>query len=436
MLVLNNYLKLAVMAAATPVTACAPALTYLGSPPRLKPGRETWGYTDKKSLFSYVPTILLQMAFWEKNKDHYLEKMISPTNRAICRTPIDALMPYLPKTSLELIEQMGGDQQTHFAMRIQIVVQQFLFCYATGMSFTTSKLAPRAEAVVGVGSKEKECDAAHSSTLPRLIYEMGGKEHVLAGQTFFYHTWNTTVLLYAANDVDSSLDMHHHKLGQTQALRSYTQFLLDRVADPKGLVTPFVALTHFLGHAEILLNAFEAKGKPTPSESVVIKNYLTVVHDYQKGMKQDAAFFNKLCSYKGTLNKEFYTLIRDGMHGIVSIEGSLIVPPPQTGSELEIAGHTITLELTKKIKEHASTCSLDATIMALAALYLKTQHIVQDHEALKSISGLQKIATSKKLSAEMKALIKACHAHLKATNKKNPKNMPTIVQYLLSNKKA
>lgn len=262
------------------------------------------------------------------------------TNRTASYIP-EPLACWRPgEATEELTLSLASDLQNHFEMRIQLFCQQLFLVYKTQLQLSEASTV----ATAGHGSGPLLLDAAHSSTLPRLRYkspsEKDGPLRVLAEGSYFYDSWNATVLLPAwiNRQVDVAIDAGKGGVKGSLTLRDKCIQILN--ATSKGEITPESGLEAFLSTLEHTLEFLE-KGSESPCKCIVLKNYLQVVKVYQALLakpkpnkeasepqpngadaaapgKEEAALLCKLGSSRETAPSEtFYLEVRNRMLYII-----------------------------------------------------------------------------------------------------------------------
>lgn len=409
----------------------APALTYLGALP--EKGARGKMYFDQNRNASYVPAVLLRMAssqLVERNG-----KKVRLYSKIYLKQSADVTIKHLPPVTLKLAKQLQCDYRRQFEMRLQLLLRQFMLTFAMGLKFSDARSSARAEGVVGMGIKGYQ--AAHSATLPRLPYRFNthGGEAIFAGNTALGDGDATILLPDDANTVDTSIDLYGNKLG-VKALRAVALELMDAVSSINRQTTPADGLSRFLLAASSVLRAQYKQCKENAIQSLVTANYFSVVQRYQNHMKTDATFLNRLCMCKGTLDAAGYIILRDQMHGLVSVEGAkvaLIAADPQLeeNGQLIVKGVIYKVEIvpTVQVKKHTIVCLKSDKVRNMVKLYHETvgATILQDLAVLQGGGGAVKL--KKKVSTTMLSVVNEC---VTAIGMKRIPNLHTIVQWVLT----
>lgn len=422
----------------------AKALTYPGSPPR-KPGRDKFEYSENRTC-ACAPTYLLKLQHSSVREGRRYLKTEEITiadkegNKKTKRSPVylristDVLIKNLPPVDYSLACKLKPDYANHYETRVQLLWRQLLLVYRVGLEFSKSKRSPRAEGVVGTGIEGYQ--AAHSSTLPSLPYQLGEQEWIFAGNTSLGDGDATFLLPTEANKVDTSIDLYGKKLGCTP-LREAALTILDAVSNQDGNTTPADGLRKFLKSALKVLRAQLKQSEKKSIGRMVVFQYRKVVLQYRKQLK-DPSFFNKLCFVKGTLNQDGYVVLRDQMHGLISIEGERFLAratrkaKSKQNGMLTVQGkeYTIQVLLTPAIKRHSDTCLV--AIKGAVQLYLTTSETFEgDLDKLKREKGF---AQMKKMnfSQGMLGIINDCFSLItKGKEKARVQNLHAIVQWVL-----
>ena len=171
---------------------------------------------------------------------------------------------------------LAQDLQNHFEMRIQLFCQQLFLVYKTNFLFSGGPTKD----VVGRGDVKLQTQAAHSGTLPSLLYNTTAGETALvfAKKSQFYTSWNATVLLpILANQVDSKID------GTTRGKYTFRARCIEILNDAsQGKKTPQEGLHAFLTRVVSVLEGLEkTEYRALTCKRIVVQNYLQVARSYQ-----------------------------------------------------------------------------------------------------------------------------------------------------------
>ncbi len=432
----------------TVLTVNAPALKYAGSPPRAG-GRKVTEYWENTNC-SYVPTCLLKRAVSYLKERQGKMVRVFPVSKISCidkngnkvvrksftyfRELTDNLIKQLPSQLDETLKkQLKPAYKNHFETRLQLMWRQFLLVFGTGFQFSGMKHPPIAEGVVGKGKRgikgSQGYEAAHSSTLPRLPYKVGKQELIFAGNTTVGDGDSTVLLPKEANEVDSAIDWRQSK-EKVPNLRSRALRWLGRVSKVSQSTTPAEAFQKFLKGAAFVLKGYCKQVGEGSLQKTVVLQYQAVVRSYRKQSK-DPSFFNRLCMVKGNLDAKGYIVLRDRMHGLISIEASAFQAPTplKHSGRWVVAGKEYKIEIlpTKEVKKHALTCLASVKVKEAVQAYVKKAKTVQkDLNALEAGGGHKKMC--KAVSSEMCVVMDACVAEIK---KIRVSRLNLIVQWVL-----
>lgn len=358
---------------------------------------------------------------------------------------------YKPIVDYSFIKSIRQHIANHFEMRIQLLFQQMLFVYKTGLEFEFCNVAldqvgsPECKQSI-VESTEERYACAHSSTLPtlRLLNEddKSNSSIVLGNKTFFFYSWNiTTFLPEKVNLIDSNLDKA--KCEKNLTVRGYATNLLNAVS--KSEVTPRRGLENFLIS---VINVIESMNETDDMKAFVVKTYLKVAKSYSDKVS-DYSFIKRLC-YKYNTEKSLskvYMSVQTKMHNLFCqemeqqrIEREAVMAqalPPLAMAKLNSLKRQMTVLVqsekvsnTKTIKQYVKFCGEDDLIKYCFLEYLHQitkDELKDDMKAVLKIKSI-KTAVNIEMTDEIWELYNFVLKTLKTQfNKKEIRNIGSII---------
>jgi len=360
---------------------------------------------------SYVPSCLLSLG--ERGRQRLVEEI--------------TLQPVVDS---QLLKSLEDDLQNHVEGRIQLLLQQMVLVYKTGLCFS---LYTHADAQVGKGAtgqiQNTSYVAAHSATLPTLRLkeaEFSDSSVSLGGNGSFFYGWNRTIYLpEIANQVDSEIDK---TTCQGRCLREKSTNLLNQVSS--SAISPEEALRIFLKDLTGILRALSEK-TDSDQRKEILGAYLKAAERYQENLDNGYPLLQKIClrSIVEKVDEAFYLSVQEQMHETFRAEmqgaASERVVIPQIPADMDFAEilkeiGAKTSSPTGAVVKYTKLCSLDERVRAAARHYLL--HLQKQERDLWDIPGRQLL---KNLKAEILKTIQ------RETSTKSPQNLDQVANQVL-----
>lgn len=278
----------------------------------------------KKLMGKVFPALVLTRTPFNKTAYKEMRKQLkaSPLHPAICKMDVNKLLEVtlMPNNSETLLGEIKDDIQNNMEVDILLFSQQLVLFYKSGLVFTGHKTPSSAEAVSGKGVNNRKkgdekisYEAVHSRRISRPVHKYKKEELVFAKGTFFFYSWNCTIILpKEVNEVDSALE--------SSGIREASLKIFDLVASKT--ISPSRGVECYLKFAKRKLKALKNKD---PRTAIIVKNYLKVIKSHREEIEADSKkWLEKILSQKskeGEESKDFYIRMRDKMHKIISKEG-------------------------------------------------------------------------------------------------------------------
>lgn len=236
------------------------------------------------------------------------------------KKPIEDTQTF-PKVDSKLMKALQEDIENHCERRLQIMFLQFVLAYRSGLSFTT-KVA--ADLQIGQGkNKPNPYAACHVATTPSLSFSHRKNIWIFGKGTSLYPTFNETILLPAiVNQVDSSLDLHHKKMGVSRALRERSISILNDLAKPDSKMNPKEGFLRYLNDSKDLFKALK-EAKLKPHQKSVVQTFNRTVVSYQKQLEKGDEIIKALFSRSQKVDDEFFKNVQSEIYQrlIKEVEG-------------------------------------------------------------------------------------------------------------------
>lgn len=259
------------------------------------------------------------------------------------------------ESDIALIRQIKCEVQDHLENRFQLFYQQLLMVYSTGMQYAYST-----KALAQAGFKNKEATSvdlaeAHDSTLPCLLVEKDGKDHVFGAGSSFYNAQNMTSRLGApVNLLDTWIDTTKRRFSCSFRDRAFTiiQENSEGESDPQeGMQACFAAFRR-------RLEGFEKTAKEEDSPKKLVSRFYTeVVVAYETLAEQGDTLIKSLSfAYrsKEAVGARFFLKIQKPLH-------------EQLAKEMKLQERLHTLSISRPFSN---------TQMAYSKIYLTSQPFI------------------------------------------------------------
>jgi len=341
---------------------------------------------------------------------------------------------YCPEVTQELLTRLQDDLKNHFEYRIQVLFQQMLLVYKTGVVFENYA---KADCQIGEGASEgdRHYVAAHSSTLPTLrVGSPGGPSISFGWGTFFYRTWNATIYLpEVVNQADSAID-RSTMTDEKESIRDFTTALLNSVS--QGKKTPGEGLSDFVKTA-LRPVRYLYEHAENEERRLIFNTYLEIGEFYRDKL-ETGFLIQKLCfaDEKTRATEEFYLKVQAPMRKLLKDE---LKAPSFLPSEIpanEIDWTHLRNKLWAKVEAQAlhlkdtgaqykQLCFHIPEIQAIAFALLQFLFL---GDTSKKIGGLisQQLAEGSTLYEQMRKEIQDKYKVA------SPQNLPAIAMHLLT----
>jgi|GEM_PF-4896934 len=354
-----------------------------------------------------------------------------------------------PPVSEALIVSLEEDIKNHFEGRIASFWMQALLVYQTGLQILFSETADAqfggagSYRLVPEGFKvKKACAAAHMATLPTLVVQRANKIYAFGKGSFFHsHANATTWLPVQCNQVDSYLDRHAKRPGDSRTFRESTADLLKDLS--LNQCSPMQGLERFL----ITSLGYLAPVSQDRIKEQVASCYREVAHSYLdklwvndyifralSGSLKDNGSIDEICI---KVQSQMHRLFIQQMGPLQPRKRIIVLIKPQLRIGVNLGQMSALIDtflrnnpiyLTDTVKKHISNSLKASSVRKIALVYLRgIAHLGALQQDLEKV--IRTVPAGRK---NLPTPLFNLYSEIKSSLKSNVHNMNTIVIRVLS----